>query len=114
MQVYRNSVDDGNATLQEIADGADVPAGIFEPTAAQLTRHGYLSEADGHYRFTGQGTDTFTRLVGAWRVWLLDSLADEPTDPNLSVCIDEIAEQLISNSRDMSDGRHAIAVASIY
>lgn len=29
---------------------------------------GYLSEADGHYGFTGLGTDTFTRLVGVWRL----------------------------------------------
>ncbi len=32
-QIYRNSVDDGDATLQEIAVQTGVPAGIFEPTA---------------------------------------------------------------------------------
>ncbi|TVT19582.1 MFS transporter [Amycolatopsis acidiphila] len=109
VQIYRNSVDDGNATLQEIAEETIVPAGIFEPTATHLLTLGYLSEADGHYRFTGLGTDTFTRLVGAWRSWLLDSLAEESTDSTLTACVDEIAEELISNSREMSTGRHTIA-----
>ncbi|WP_200834314.1 MDR family MFS transporter [Amycolatopsis alkalitolerans] len=109
VQVYRNSVDDGDATLHELAAQTSVPAGIFEPTASDLVDGGYLTEADGHYRFTGLGTDTFTRLIGAWRVWLLDSLADweESKDRDFTACVDEIAAELISNSQALSTGRHA-------
>jgi hypothetical protein len=114
VQIYRNSVDDGDATLQEMADQTSVPAGIFEPTAQQLVDAGYLNEADGHYRFTGLGTDTFTKVVGAWRVWLLDSLQDweEAKDRDFTTCVNEIAEQLISNSREMSTGRHAVGAGA--
>jgi EmrB/QacA subfamily drug resistance transporter len=114
-QVYRNSVDDGDATLDEISGETPVPAGIFQPTATQLVDLGYLSEADGHYRFTGPGTDMFTRLVGAWRGWILDSLAnwEESRDQDFTACVDEIAEQLISNSRDLLAGRHAVGASAI-
>ncbi|WP_236790735.1 MDR family MFS transporter [Amycolatopsis sp. GM8] len=109
VQVYRHSVDDGDATLQELSVETSVPAGIFEPTAARLVDDGYLAEADGHYRFSALGTDTFTRLVGAWRVWILDALADweETKDQDFSARVDEIAAELISNSRELSTGRHA-------
>jgi EmrB/QacA subfamily drug resistance transporter len=115
VQIYRNSVDDGDATLQEMADQTSVPAGIFEPTARQLVDAGYLDEADGHYRFSGLGTDTFTKMVGAWRVWLLDSLQDweEAKDRDFTDCVNEIAEQLISNSRELSTGRHAVGAGSV-
>ncbi|WP_166463063.1 MDR family MFS transporter [Amycolatopsis acidicola] len=111
VQVYRNSVDDGSATLQEFAEQTEVPAGIFEPTARQLVDAGYLVEADGHFRFSGLGTETFARLVTAWRVWLLESLADldETKDRDFTASIDEIAEQLISNGRELSTGKHAAA-----
>lgn len=111
VQIYRHSVEDGDATLQELADQTSVPAGIFEPTATRLVDSGHLSVADGHYRFTALGTDTFTTLVGAWRIWLLESLAtaEESKDRDFTACVDEIAEQLISNSRNMPTGRHAMA-----
>ncbi|WP_428832504.1 MULTISPECIES: MDR family MFS transporter [Amycolatopsis] len=109
VQIYRHSADDGDATLQELSSGTAVPPGIFEPTAAQLVDSGHLSEADGHYRFTGLGTDTFARLVGAWRVWLLESLAEEPGDQDFTACVDDLAAQLISNSRNLPTARHAAA-----
>lgn len=113
VQVYRHSVDDGSATLHELAERTQVPAGIFEPTARQLVDMGYLAEAEGHFRFTGFGTETFGRLVTAWRVWLLESLAswDETKDRDFTACIDEIAEQLISNSRELSPAKHAAVSA---
>ncbi|HVV11043.1 MAG TPA: MDR family MFS transporter [Amycolatopsis sp.] len=113
VQVYRHSVDDGSATLHELAERTEVPAGIFEPTARQLVDMGYLAEAEGHFRFTGFGTETFGRLVTAWRVWLLESLAswDETKDRDFTACIDEIAEQLISNSRELSAAKHAAVSA---
>ena len=109
VQVYRNSVDDGDATLYEIAEQTSVPAGIFEPTARQLAESGYLQEADGHYRFTGLGTETWTRLVGAWRVWLTAELADrrEAAEQDFTSSIDQIAEQLISNGKELSTAKHA-------
>jgi len=112
VQIYRNSVDDGDATLHELAEQTAVPAGIFEPTARQLVDTGYLDEADGHYRFSALGTETWTRLVGAWRVWLLAEIAErEGTEEHgFAASIDEIAEQLISNGHDLSTARHAVPV----
>ncbi|GHE97696.1 MFS transporter [Amycolatopsis deserti] len=113
-QIYRNSVDDGDATLQEIATQTGVPAGIFEPTARQLVAAGQLAEADGHFTFTGHGSDTFARLVGAWRLWVLDNVtgSDAAAGRDFTACVDEIATQLISNSRSLtSSGRHAAPVA---
>ncbi|GHF72193.1 MDR family MFS transporter [Amycolatopsis bartoniae] len=112
VQIYRHSTESGSTTLQDLSADFNVPAGIFHPTAAHLTTTGHLTEADGHYTFTGEGTDTFARLVGAWRVWLLESLAEEPRDRDYTACVDEIAAQLISNSRGMSTARHAVGSLS--
>ncbi|AIJ20590.1 MDR family MFS transporter [Amycolatopsis methanolica] len=112
-RIYRNSVDDGDATLQEIAAQTGVPAGIFEPTARQLVSAGQLAEADGHFTFTGHGSDTFARLVGAWRLWVLDNVAgsEAAAGRDFTACVDEIATQLISNSRALTPtGRHATPV----
>ncbi|NKQ55732.1 MFS transporter [Amycolatopsis sp. K13G38] len=112
VQIYRNSVEDGDATLHEVAEQTSVPAGIFEPTATQLVDSGYLDEADGHYRFSGLGTETWTRLVGAWRVWLLAEIAEREgtKEHDFRASIEQIAEQLISNGRELSTARHAVPV----
>jgi EmrB/QacA subfamily drug resistance transporter len=110
--VFKNSVDDGNATLFEIADRTKVPAGIFEPVADQLVEAGYLTEAEGHYRFTPKGTEAFSRLIGACRAWLLTRLADWDENGNQQFAneVDRLAEEMISTSREMSAGRHAAIV----
>ncbi|GAB3875044.1 hypothetical protein GCM10029964_018150 [Kibdelosporangium lantanae] len=110
--VFKHSVDDGDATLHEIATQTKVPAGIFEPVARQLVEAGYVTEADGHYRFTGKGTEAFSRLIGAARVWLLTRLADwhQTEDHGFTQAVDRVAERLIANSRDLSAGRHAARV----
>nr|WP_208401810.1 MDR family MFS transporter [Amycolatopsis viridis] len=112
-QIYRHSVDDGDATLQEIAAETGVPAGIFAPTAVQLVDAGHLAEADGHFTFTGSGSETFARLVGAWRLWVLDNVtgSDAAAGRDLTACVDAIATQLISNSRSLTPPRrHAASV----
>ncbi|MEO6087179.1 MAG: MDR family MFS transporter [Umezawaea sp.] len=106
-RVYRHAVDDGDTTLQEIAAETGVPAGIFEPTTRQLVDLGYLTESQGHHRFTPLGADTFGRLVGAWRLWLLEQLRDWDTEHDLTEAVDRMAEQLIDTSQDLSTSRHA-------
>ncbi|MBE1471754.1 hypothetical protein [Kibdelosporangium phytohabitans] len=76
VRIFKHSVDDGDATLQEIADHTKVPAGIFQPVARHLVDIGYVTEAEGHYRFTPAGTEAFGQLIGAARAWLLGQLAD--------------------------------------
>jgi hypothetical protein len=107
--VFKHSVDDGDATLHEIAELTKVPAGIFEPVARQLVDLAYFTEAEGHYRFTPKGTEAFARLIGAARNWLLSRLADwqEADDQVFAQAIDQIAEKLIESSRELSSGRHA-------
>jgi DNA-binding MarR family transcriptional regulator len=110
--VFKHSVDDGDATLNEIAERTEVPAGIFEPVALQLVDAGYMTEAEGHYRFTPKGTEAFSRLIGACRAWLLARLADWNEDGNhqFAETVDRAAEEMISSSREMSAGRHAALV----
>ncbi|MET0133950.1 MAG: MDR family MFS transporter [Kibdelosporangium sp.] len=112
LAVFKHSVDDGDATLQEIAERTRVPAGIFEPVAWQLVGGAYLTEADGHYRFTPKGTEVFARLVGAGRGWLLAQLADwqDCEDRKFTEAVDRMAEQLIASGRELSNGRHVAAV----
>jgi EmrB/QacA subfamily drug resistance transporter len=110
--VFKHSVDDGDATLNEISERTKVPAGIFEPVARQLANAGYVTEAEGHYRFTPKGTEAFSRLIGACRAWLLTRLADwnEGDNHQFAMAVDRAAEEMISSSRDMSAGRHAAMV----
>jgi EmrB/QacA subfamily drug resistance transporter len=110
--VFKHSVDDGDATLFEIGERTKIPAGIFEPVADQLVTTGYLTEAEGHYRFTPKGTEAFSRLIGACRAWLLTRLADwnEGDNYQFAKAVDRFAEEMISSSHELSSGRHAARV----
>jgi EmrB/QacA subfamily drug resistance transporter len=110
--IFKHSMDDGNATLHEIAAHTKVPAGVFEPVARQLADAGYVIEAEGHYRFTPVGTEAFSRLIGAARNWLLAQLSDWNQAENRGFvdAIDRVASKLIDNSRDLSSGRHTARV----
>jgi EmrB/QacA subfamily drug resistance transporter len=111
-QVFRHSRDDGDATMQELAEKTKIPAGIFEPTAQQLVASGHLVELHGHYRFTPQGTELFARMVEAWRNWLLERLGDwrESTDLDFTTAVNDIADRLISSGAELSAGRHMAEV----
>ncbi|MFC0113467.1 MDR family MFS transporter [Kibdelosporangium aridum] len=112
VRIFKHSIDDGDATLHEIAESTKVPAGIFQPVARQLVEVGYVSEAEGHYRFTPAGTEAFAQLIGAARAWLLNRLADwhEDSDTKFANAVEEMAEKLIASSRDLSTGKHAARV----
>jgi MFS family permease len=109
VRVFRQSVDHGHATLQRLADDTRVPAGVFEPVARQLQTRGYLTESDGHYRFTPQGTEAFTDLVAAWRRWLLVKLTDwNCHDPEFTDAVDRVATELTTTGRALT--RHTADV----
>jgi EmrB/QacA subfamily drug resistance transporter len=112
VMVFKHSVDDGDATLHEIAEHTKVPAGIFEPVARQLVDASYLTEAEGHYRFTPLGTEAFSKLIGAARNWLLARLADwhQNESHGFTEAVDRVAERMIANSRELSAGKHAARV----
>ncbi|MEV4318926.1 MDR family MFS transporter [Actinocrispum sp. NPDC049592] len=110
VRVFKHSRDDGDATLLEIAENSRIPPGIFEPVARQLVDSGYATEAEGHYRFTPQGTEAFTRLIGASRVWMLERLADwDELENGFSEAVDRMSERMIASSRELTAGRHAAA-----
>ena len=107
VRIYRHAVDDGDTTLDEIATETGVPAGIFEPTARALVDLGYVVESHGHHRFTTQGAETFSHLVGAWRLWLLEQLTDWDAEHDFTEAVDTMAEQLIDTGHTLTSGRHA-------
>ena len=103
-EIYRNARDDGDATMDEIGERHKIPAGIFEPTAHQLLDAGYVTEQEGHYRFTEEGAELFATLITAWRGWLLDKLGDwnESDQQQFASAIDSLAGQLIAEGRALS------------
>jgi MFS family permease len=112
MRVFRGGAESGSATLAEITGDLRVPPGAFEPLATQLVADGYLSETLGHYRFTTLGLEMFQRFVGAFRVWILNHLADwdpENTDA-FSQAVDRLAEQMIDQGQSLTTGKHAALV----
>ena len=111
VKVFRQSVDHGDATLDRLADATSVPAGVFEPVARQLQTRGYVTESDGHYRFTPQGTDVFAALVAAWRRWLLVKLTDwNCDDVEFTDAVERVATELTTSGRALTTGRHAAVV----
>ncbi|MBB5960147.1 EmrB/QacA subfamily drug resistance transporter [Saccharothrix tamanrassetensis] len=106
VKVFRQSVRDGDATLQRLADETQVPAGMFEPVARQLMAKGLLTEADDHYRFTPEGTEAFTRLVASWRNWLRAKLVDwDCDDREFTEAVDRVAAELVTTGRALADRR---------
>ncbi|NUS65958.1 MAG: MFS transporter [Saccharothrix sp.] len=111
VKVFRQSVDHGDATLDRLARDTNVPAGVFEPVARQLQTRGYVTESDGHYRFTPQGTEAFADLVAAWRRWLLVKLTDwNCDDAEFTEAVERVATELTTTGRTLSTGRHAAVV----
>lgn len=109
VKVFRQSVDHGAATLDQLAETTGVPAGVFEPVARQLQTRGYVTESDGHYRFTPQGTEVFTALVAAWRRWLLVKLTDwHCDDVEFTDAVDRVATDLTTSGRALT--RHPATV----
>jgi EmrB/QacA subfamily drug resistance transporter len=109
VKVFRQSVDHGHATLERLAETTKVPAGVFEPVARQLQTRGYVTESDGRYRFTPQGTDVFADLVAAWRRWLLVKLTDwNCDDTEFADAVERVATELTTSGRALSTGRHAV------
>ncbi|MFD0201645.1 MULTISPECIES: MDR family MFS transporter [Saccharothrix] len=107
VKVFRQSLDHGHATLERLADATHVPPGIFEPVARQLQTRGYLTEAQGEYRFTPQGTEVFTDLVAAWRRWLLVKLTDwNCDDPEFTDAVDRVATTLTTSGRALTTAHH--------
>ncbi|MEU4804675.1 MDR family MFS transporter [Actinosynnema sp. NPDC023587] len=108
VKVFRQSAHHGEATLDRLSVETRVPAGVFEPVARQLMTKGLLAESDDRYRFTPEGTETFTGLVTAWRHWLHGKLVDwECDDPEFGEAVDRVANELVVTSRAMTDRRHA-------
>ena len=114
MRVFRGGAESGSATLAEITGDLRVPPGVFEPLATQLVADGYLSETLGHYRFTTLGLEMFQRFVGAFRVWILDRLADWDPDNTdaFSAAVDRLAAQMIDQGQSLTTGKHAAALAT--
>ncbi|MFD1149979.1 MDR family MFS transporter [Saccharothrix hoggarensis] len=113
VRVFRQSVEHGHATLDRLADATKVPAGVFEPVARQLLTRGYLTEDDGRYRFTPQGTDVFARLVDAWRGWLLVKLTDwNCDDAEFTRAVDRVATELTTSGRALATGRPPAATGA--
>ncbi|NUT52302.1 MAG: MFS transporter [Saccharothrix sp.] len=111
VKVFRQSVDHGDATLDRLARATEVPAGVFEPVARQLQTRGYVTESDGRYRFTAQGTEVFADLVAAWRRWLLVKLTDwNCDDAEFTEVVERVATELTTSGRALSTGRHAAVV----
>jgi hypothetical protein len=104
LQIYRHGKDDGDATLRELSNQSNIPAGIFEPTCLKLVEDGYLVQEQGHFRFSGKGEDTFTRLIDAWRGWLTDQLADWAPERHaeLTAAVDRMARKLAAETGDMT------------
>jgi DNA-binding MarR family transcriptional regulator len=112
VQVFKHSVDDGHATLHEVSGRTRIPAGVFEPVAGELVDAGYITEAEGHYRYTPKGAEAFSRLIGAARVWLLAQLADwhETENHGFTEAVDRLAERLVASGQDMSAGKHSARI----
>ncbi len=110
VKVFRQSVRHGDATLDRLADETRVPAGVFEPVARQLMAKGLLTESADRYRFTPEGTETFTRLVTAWRHWLRAKLVDwQCDDVEFTEAVDRVAAELVTTGRALAD-RHPAPV----
>lgn len=103
VRVFRQGVRHGYATLDRVAGDTGVPAGVFEPVARQLQTRGYLTEEAGHYYFSPAGTDVFTRLVDAWRDWLLARLTDwECDDTGFVEAVDRVATELTTSGQSLA------------
>ncbi|GAB3424877.1 MDR family MFS transporter [Flindersiella endophytica] len=115
-QIYLHSKDDGTATMEEIAQATQIPAGIFAPSCRQLVARGYLDEVAGAGTMAGtaaefvlseRGRADFTRLVHAWRDWLAEQLADwQPQEQvDLVAALDRQAERIIRETSGMGQGQ---------
>ncbi|MBW4716861.1 MDR family MFS transporter [Saccharothrix obliqua] len=106
VKVFRQSAQHGDADLERLAEETRVPAGVFEPVARQLMVKGLVTAHADRYRFTEQGGEVFTRLVGAWRDWLRSRLVDWRCDsPEFLESVDRVAAELATTGRALAERR---------
>ncbi|MBP2473952.1 EmrB/QacA subfamily drug resistance transporter [Crossiella equi] len=104
-QVFRNSKQEGYATLSEIA--GDLPVRIFEPSVTDLVTRGLLHREGETLRFTPAGEEAFVRLTGVWREWLVEVLASEEPErgEELAAAVDRLARRMISDHPTLRERR---------
>jgi hypothetical protein len=61
---------------QDVEDRVGVPHGVLTSFFDGLARHGYVLRIDDTLQLTDRGEAVISRMLGAWREWLLEQLHD--------------------------------------
>jgi EmrB/QacA subfamily drug resistance transporter len=106
----------GHADLSEMARRHHLPPAVLEPTFAELSGQGMITRSDDTLDLTAAGESEVERVVGSFKAWLVDQLADwdwDPTHPpeqEIGVALQDISRRLLQD-RDEHRVPPALAAA---
>jgi EmrB/QacA subfamily drug resistance transporter len=90
----------GHADLSEIARRHHLPAVVLEPTFAELEHAGVVARDGQALALTETGETEVTRVIGAFRSWLVAQLSDwenGPDDQEIGAALDDISRRLLQH-----------------
>ena len=93
---YRDAF--GRARLWQMARGHRLPPEVLEPTFAELERSGMISRDADELDLTETGEQEVSRVLGAFRGWLVTQLADwegGPDSEQIGTALGDISRQLL-------------------
>jgi hypothetical protein len=93
----------GHADLSEMARRHHLPSAVLEPTFAELGGQGMVTRSADTLDLTAAGESEVERVVGSFRAWLVDQLADwdwDPTHPpeqEIGAALQDISRRLLQH-----------------
>jgi hypothetical protein len=95
----------GHAELSEMARRHHLPAAVLEPTFTELAGQGMVVRSADSLELTGDGEAEVARVIGSFKAWLVDQLADWDSDPahpgpdsaEIGTALDDISRRLLQH-----------------
>jgi EmrB/QacA subfamily drug resistance transporter len=90
----------GSAQLSAMARRRHLPPAVLEPTFSELAAQGMVRRSDDALALTDAGETEVSRVIGAFRGWLVEQLADwehGPDERAIGAALDDISRRLLQH-----------------
>jgi hypothetical protein len=81
-----------------------LPPAVLEPTFVELAQQGMVTRTADQLALTDRGEQEITRVVGSFRHWLAEQLADWDTDPDhplepqIAAALSDISRRMLEHA----------------
>ena len=105
------------ADIREMARHHQLPAAVLEPTFVELAGQGMVTRTADQLALTDRGEQEIDRVVGSFRHWLTEQLADwdtdpaHPLEPQIGAALSDISRRMLQHAEHRPPALTAVAGA---